>query len=344
MTPFLRRPIQLFGLGAALALAAQAADQATHTIAFSDPAKPGTLRIAIAHGDLRVVAADTTEVTIKSDTQSKQKPRADGLRVLTEAAGFSLSEKDNVITLDAASAGWTAGPADFVVTVPRTTNVVVGTHAAGDIYCAGITGDLEIKCVHGEVTLEDVGGGAVVETMNGAINASFQQLQPGKTISFASMNGEVLLRVPPDTRASVRLRTQNGSILTDFDEKALVTRVESAGVGPASGRLRGPILSAEAREAIREATRAGAEIARRTTEALREAAEAAREGAETGESSNHRVAKADRLPQPPIPPIPPMPAIPAVTGGKLVTGTLNGGGAEINVTTMNGDVVLRRRE
>ena len=32
------------------------------------------------------------------------------------------------------------------------------------------------------------------------------------------------------------------------------------------------------------------------------------------------------------------------TGGKLVTGTLNGGGPEISVVTMNGDVTLRQLE
>ena len=46
-------------------------------------------------------------------------------------------------------------------------------------------------------------------------------------------------------------------------------------------------------------------------------------------------------PMPAMPPIPPMTAgIPTLTGGKLVTGTLNGGGPEISVSTMNGDVKL----
>lgn len=40
------------------------------------------------------------------------------------------------------------------------------------------------------------------------------------------MNGEITIRVPTDAKADVRLRTQNGAILTDFDEKALVTKIE----------------------------------------------------------------------------------------------------------------------
>ena len=31
-----------------------------------------------------------------------------------------------------------------------------------------------------------------------------------------------------------------------------------------------------------------------------------------------------------------------LTGGKLVSGALNGGGPEIIITTMNGDVTLRK--
>ena len=31
-----------------------------------------------------------------------------------------------------------------------------------------------------------------------------------------------------------------------------------------------------------------------------------------------------------------------MTGGKIVTGTLKGGGPEIRITTMNGDVTLRK--
>ena len=46
--------------------------------------------------------------------------------------------------------------------------------------------------------------------------------------------------------------------------------------------------------------------------------------------------------RPHMPEMPAIPAIPTVTGGKLVSGTLNGGGPEINVATMNGDVTLRK--
>jgi hypothetical protein len=46
----------------------------------------------------------------------------------------------------------------------------------------------------------------------------------------------------------------------------------------------------------------------------------------------------------PVAPMAPKPAIPTITGGKLVTGTLNGGGPEISVSTMNGEVIVRKAD
>jgi hypothetical protein len=37
-----------------------------------------------------------------------------------------------------------------------------------------------------------------------------------------------------------------------------------------------------------------------------------------------------------------LPPLPPITGGKLVTGTLNGGGIDIKVSTMNGEITLRQ--
>ena len=319
-------------------LTAARAEENLSTIKFSDSTKPGTLKIVVGRGDLRIKGGDTAEISVNSESKPvKTKPRKDGLRILTASSSFTLNEKDNVVTLDALSDGWAGAPADFSITVPRTTSVVVASSYGGDITCTGVSGNLEIKNTSGEITLDDITGGALVETMNGEIHATVRELHDGKPLSFTSMNGEVVLRVPADAKANVRLRTQNGSILTDFDDKVLVTKTEAT---PRSSAHRTPrvivtngnsVLPPEAREAIREAVQAGAAAMRDAAQAAREAAQAAREAAREESADSTALVS-------PIPPIPP------VTGGKLVTGTLNGGGPEISVTTMNGDVTLRQLE
>ena len=311
-------------------LTAARSEEGATTVKFSDPAKPGTLKIVVGRGDLRIKGGDTAEISVKSELKpATAKPRKDGLRVLTASSSFTLNEKDNIVTLDALSEGWAGAPADFSIAVPRTTTVVVTSSYGGDITCAGVSGNLEIKNTSGEITLDDITGGALVETMNGEIHATVRELHDGKPLSFTSMNGEVVLRVPADAKANVRLRTQNGSILTDFDDKALVTKTEATARSSSHHTPRvivtngNSVLPPEAREAMRDAA-----------QAARDAAQAAREAAR--DDSSDSVA--------PMPPMPPIPPIPPVTGGKLVTGTLNGGGPEISVATMNGDVTLRQLE
>ena len=185
--------------------------------------------------------------------------------------------------------------------------------------------------------------------MNGEITATIRELHAGKPLSFTSMNGEVLLRLPADTKANIRLRTQNGSILTDFDDKVLVTKTEAA---PRSSRSKRTVTvgtdtsingvnSPEIRAAVREAIQAGAEAAREAALAIREAAQAAREGAQAAREANPAV-ESDSVA--PVAPMPPMPPLPPMTGGKIVSGTLNGGGPDIRIATMNGDVTLRKIE
>ena len=218
-----------FLLAAAVAVllltVARADESETSTIKFSDPAKPGTLKITVANGDLRIRGADAAEVTVRTELKpAEPSQRKDGLRVLTSSSSYSLTEKGNVVTLSYGTEGWPSNGGDFDITVPRNTSVVISSAYGGDIDIGEVTGDLEIKSLNGEVKLADVSGGVLVETMNGEIHCDIHELHDGKPLSFTSMNGEVQLRLPADAKASVRLRTHNGSILTDFDEKQLVTK------------------------------------------------------------------------------------------------------------------------
>jgi hypothetical protein len=238
----------------------------------------------------------------------------------------------------------------FEITVPRNTTVVVNNSFGGEIDIGQLTGDIEVKSLNGEVTLRDVTGGVLVETMNGEIDANIVAIKEGKPLSFTSMNGEIALKVPTDAKANVRLRTQNGAILTDFDEKTLVTKTESLRPNRRNGRVtvnlspHGEVETvnvhgddSEIKVAVREAVRAGMEAAREAAQAMREAAEAAREAAA---EARQQAYEHDGVG--PVPPTPPVPPVPPMTGGKLVSGTLNGGGTEIYAAAMNGDVTLRQ--
>lgn len=337
-------------LFAALFLGAARADDEpeTATIRFSDPAKPGTLKLAVSNGSLRIRGAEAAEITIRTDLKpDKPAQRKDGLRVLTSSSSYSLSEKDNVVTLSYGDAWPTGGSGDFDITVPRSTNIVVSNALGGDIEVGDVAGTIEIKSLNGEVKLDRVVNSALVETMNGEIHADVQAMSDGKPVSFTSMNGEVKLTLNPTIKANVRLRTHNGSILTDFDDKQLVTKTAALKAEVRYGKHSNNSDSDDMRAAMREAVRAGAEAAREATraarEAMREAARAARE-ANGNNNDNDQDSEDAADAVAPAAPMPPVPALPPMTGGKIVSGTLNGGGPELRISTMNGDVTLRKSE
>jgi hypothetical protein len=349
-----------FLIAAALALVIARparADESSSQIAFSDPSRPGTLRVRVWHGEVTVHGADVKEITVRSDSQdASPTPRKDGMRVLSASAGFVLSEKGNVATLDYGADGWTGGSADFDITVPRSTSITVANSAHGNFECNDISGDIDVRTMSGDVSLSDISGGALVETMNGEINVHVKSLTDARPLSFTSMHGEISIHLPQDSKANIRFRTHRGVILTNFDDKSLVTKTEvsnravrvkkvkesdddmtpvapgapapAAPAKPATPSRRASSDSdsdsdwhAEVRDSIRDAAEAAADAAREAADAVHEGLMQAH--AELGGA---------------------IPSLPPMTGGKVVSGALNGGGVEIQAATLNGDILLKKSE
>ena len=339
----------LLAAGMTLLLLTAARAEDAQTFAFSDPGKPGTLKIRVGHGDVVIHGADTKEISITSDSKPDNVKNKDGLRVIASRDSYNLSENNNVATL---SYGLQGGghDSDFKITVPRNTCVVVANSWGGDTAVYDVSGDIEVRSMNGDVKLVNVHAGASIETMNGEISATLAEMQQGHAVSLISQNGEVHVRVPDSAKANIRFRTFNGTILTDFDENALVTKTEQ--VATKNIHVEKPEKpeqpekmdkdsdddadsadwKQQVHDAMREANRQIAEAGRQAAIAGREAAMAAKQAAEAFKSGM----------EDPNAPMPPLPPIPPVVGGKTIVGTLNGGGPDLQISTMSGDIVLRK--
>jgi hypothetical protein len=328
-------------------------DGATARVKFSDPAKPGTLKLSLPWAEARVTAIDGNEVIVTSSLDEKTRRGEvdhEGFRRLDDDLTFELVEKNNVATITIAGENpWASNGAEFEIKVPRNTNLILRTEAGGDIKVEGVEGDIDINSMNGEVTLEDIASSAVVNTMNGEIHVSFSKA-PVKPVSLSSMNGEIDLRLPGDTKANLRMRTHNGSIRTNFPEGALQTKTEKTSKTPAGLGTD----SREYREYQREVARYDRERARAQHEinqAVAEANVAAATAVAVAVGTPAPEADSEATPAPharvapvapvaPTPPLPPMPPLPNF-GGKSIVGTLNGGGIDIKLTSMNGTITLR---
>jgi len=349
-------PLLLAAALALVPLGTARADESISHLAFSDPSKPGTLKVRVWHGDVTIRGADVSDIAVKSDsTAVLPTPRKDGMRVLSTSSSFVLSEKGNVATLEYGGEGWSSGSADFEITVPRSTSVVISNSAHGDLECSGITGDIDVRTMSGDVKLTDITGGAMVETMNGEINVDVRSVAPSRPLSFSSMHGQITIRVPDNTKANVVFRTHRGVILSNFDDKALVTKTEvfhrpSRASKKSASPDAPPAASPDAAPAPGNGSSAASVAQDKDSSdnqdwhndvrnAVREAAEqAAMAAKEASEAVSEGLAEAHAEMVGAMPPLPPM------TGGKVVTGTLNGGGTEIQAATLNGDILFKKAE
>jgi hypothetical protein len=323
LTKFLRFGALLLSL-ALLAGASRADDEPEGTtvtrLKFSDPAKPGIFKASLPWADVHITGTDGDEIVVTSTLSEKGKGevRADGLRRLDEEVSFEILEKNNVAKLEIV--GGNSRGAEFQITVPHRTALVLHTEAGGDLKVENVEGDIEISSMNGEVTLLDIGSSAVVNTMNGEIKATFKTA-PVKPVSLSSMNGEISVRLPSDTKANLRMRSHNGAILTDFSDSILKAKSENRvrSEGTTAVIVAGPGA-------------VDVDVAKEAAEMSREAAQMAREAAESMRHEVHSL----HMPIPPVPPVPP------AFGGKSVIGTLNGGGVDIQLATMNGSITLRQ--
>ena len=87
----------------------------------------------------------------------------------------------------------------------------------GDIEVADINGELELNNVNGAITANGISGSVVATTINEDVKVVFVSVDPGAAMAFSSLNGNVDITFPADTKANLKLKSDMGEIYSDFD-------------------------------------------------------------------------------------------------------------------------------
>jgi len=188
------------------------------TLSFSDPSRPGLLKINILNGGISVKGYSGKEVIIETRSRNRnRRPSVDigGLRRIDINSNLSIEQENNVMTV---MTGSRPDNGDLEIQVPTRTNLNLKTLNGGNINVEGIEGDIDVTNTNGNVTLVNSGGGSVVaHSENGRVTASLRELIPNKSLSFSSMNGNLDITLPANVKANLRIRSDNGDTWTAFD-------------------------------------------------------------------------------------------------------------------------------
>ncbi|MBZ5553302.1 MAG: hypothetical protein LAO21_11325 [Acidobacteriia bacterium] len=195
------------------------ADKAT--VPFSDPSRPGTVKVGLVAGSITVKGYAGKEVIVeaqgRTDGRSKgrSRPEPEGLkRIPNTASGLNVEEENNVITVGTSSFN---KPVDVTLQVPFHTSLKLKTINDGNIQVEQVEGEIEVNNINGAVTLTNVSGSVVAHALNGNVVVSLGKVDPAKSMSFSSLNGNIDVTFPADTKATVAMKSDQGEIYSDFD-------------------------------------------------------------------------------------------------------------------------------
>jgi len=198
----------------ALAFAQDTGDRVT--VPFRDANRPRTLVVNQIQGSITVKGYNGNDAIVEGSGTARHRGNVpEGMHRLEPNPGMEIVEDNNTITIH----GDVMHSGSITVQVPVQTSLKLKTVNGGKISVEGVSGDIEADNTNGSVMITDVSGSVVASSTNGKVTVSLNKVTPNKNMSFSTLNGAIDVTLPADTKANLKMRTDNGDIITDFDVK-----------------------------------------------------------------------------------------------------------------------------
>jgi hypothetical protein len=207
------------------------------TVPFSEPSRPGTVKVNVMSGSIVVKVGTGRDVIISTSQSERDRdddrererdrerdrsrgrqdsddPSTAGLRRLSQPGGLKVEEENNVISVSSQAL---LGRGTLTLLVPVATNLELRSVNGGQVAVDGVTGSIDVNNVNGSIRLTNIGGPVTAHATNGQVVATLKQVAAGKPMSFTSFNGNVDVTLPGSAKANLKLRSDRGDVYTDFD-------------------------------------------------------------------------------------------------------------------------------
>src|ERR1700733_9204396 len=191
-------------LGASCGVRAEEAPPDRVNVPLTDPSRPAVVNASLMNGGITVTGYAGKEVIVEAH------PR--GLE--SRGTGLSVEEQDNQVNIGVREMNRTV---DLVIQVPFNTSLKLKCLNDGNIQVDHVSGEIDANDLNGGVKLTNISGSAVAHSMNEDVTVTFDKVTPGKAMSFSTMNGDIDVSLPADTKARVKMKADNGEIYSDFE-------------------------------------------------------------------------------------------------------------------------------
>jgi hypothetical protein len=189
------------------------------TVPFSDASRPRMVHASGINSCFTVEGYDGKDVVIENHGGSGERRRsrtpagAEGMkRIDPQGMGLTAEEENNVIKIHPAMNG-----GNLLIRVPFATSLKLECMNGGELKVDHVSGDLELQNMNGGVSAVGVSGNVIAHSQNGKIHVELDRVTSAKPMSFSSMNGNIDVTLPADTKGAVHMKSDNGEIYSDFD-------------------------------------------------------------------------------------------------------------------------------
>jgi hypothetical protein len=200
---------------------AQTGSTETLTVPLSSPGKPYSLKIQLVTGSIKVASYDGKDIIINAtprhdDDEEGSKEVENGMKRIASSGGFEVTAKeaDNTVTVNTGNPNRAV---DLDLKIPQDVKLKLGTVNDGEVVVENVRGELEVNNVNDKITLTNISGSVVANTVNGDVTVSFREVDPKAPMAFSTLNGDVLITLPADTKANLKIKSDNGDVFSDFD-------------------------------------------------------------------------------------------------------------------------------
>ena len=224
----MKTSMKWLGVGVAgiiMLMAAEAFAQGNEfTIPLSDPAKRGKLKAHLNYGSITVKGSARKDVLVRYNSEKDEDKHNrrkddnsshDGLKRIG-GGGLDLEGSENGNLVKISSNSWNV-KTSLEIEVPSGMDLNVSTYNEGDLMISNIQGEVELTNYNGAITALDISGSVIATTYNGDIRVTFEKVTEGKPMSYSTYNGDVDLTFPATTKATFKMKTEQGDIYTGFD-------------------------------------------------------------------------------------------------------------------------------
>jgi hypothetical protein len=200
---------------------AQSGSTETLTVPLSSPGKEYSLKVHLVTGSIKVTGYDGKDIVINASPRTGSdeegsKTSENGMKRISTPGGFEITAKeaDNTVTVNTGNPNKAV---DLDLKIPQDVKLKLGTVNDGEIIVENVRGELEVNNVNDKITLTNISGSVVANTVNGDVNVTFKTIDPKAPMAFSTLNGDVNVTLPADTKANLKLKSDNGDVFSDFD-------------------------------------------------------------------------------------------------------------------------------